>query len=150
MYKKICDEIFDDKVFCCLVSFLPVSVFFAIASRFFSSVYLPGWMLDHCMFCLAPVVIVLLINRKVAFWFSCYHVAAIIFGELLGEQIRRRNIAKITLDMDAGVVARMHEHPGFYIWFACVAAFILLVILWRCICIILKYTRTKKEEAGTI
>lgn len=62
------------------------------------------------------------------------NIAGILVGQIVGDWLRARNIAKVTPEMDPAMKAQLYHHPGFELWLATVLVFFcadLLVTVWK-------------------
>lgn len=97
-------------------------ILYAVSVRFFDDWYLFEWMSRNLYAYLWIIVLICDCIDKcyAASLMTAGNVIGIVFGQLHGDWVRNYNIAKITSDMSAEQVARLHYHHGVFMWLACI------------------------------
>ena len=101
------------------------------AHTILNSEYLFGWLVHRwyrpLFFVFAPFfILVITRKRNLATLWALGSICGLFLGNYLGEFIRQRNIAKITADMGAEQIHRLHHHPGVEIWLGTLMVFVII------------------------
>ena len=123
-----------NKIIPSLICIAPFAILFALTKLWFPDVYMFDWMLRRWYLCLwAITAFVALFDAKWGYVISFSDIIAIIVGQVAGTIIRNNNISKVTPDMEAWQIARLHHHPGFEIWLVLFFALIIIYAVIRLI-----------------
>ena len=111
----------------CLIVLIPFGILVIVTAAFFPDAYLLEWTLSRSYLFLWVLAALLAYSRPIlGYTISLGNFIGVILGQVLGDILRKNNIAKITPDMDPGEVVRLHHHHGFFIWISTVLSVIAL------------------------
>ncbi|MDO5726051.1 MAG: hypothetical protein Q4P29_07140 [Tissierellia bacterium] len=112
---------------------LPFLILFIISKTLLKDLYLFEWTSRHLYLYIWVLVLafVLTDNKILAKAIVYGNIAGIIIGQFLGDFIRNQNISKITSDMNAEQIYRMHKHPGFQIWIIVMIISIVISLIFK-------------------
>ena len=132
------------KIAAALICLAPFAAMFGLTKLFFQDNYLLEWMLRHWYLGIWVIAAITgWMNAKWGYALSYSYALAVVFGQVTGEFIRNRNIAKVTAEMTNQEIVRLHHHPGFQLW---MAAFALLMVLFGVFSLYQKSRKAQRKE----
>ena len=101
-----------------LISILAFGVIFSLSKLFLKDLYVFNWAANQKYMYIWILVLLLIYHEKklIAHFLVWGNVAGLLFGQIYGDILLTRSVAKIKPDMDSGTIYRLSCHQGAFIW----------------------------------
>lgn len=102
----------------CMLQLLSFLLLYVLSITILKELYLFRWTADNRYLYLWIVVLILSVLDKIpiSLALTIGNVVGVLLGQFIGDEIRYRNIQKITENMNLEQRAYLHIHHGFTIW----------------------------------